>query len=60
MFFNALTISFLIPWEMLKTSGFALGFQHLFRDLTKVQYIANNADPYINVQNTEYKKIQAI
>ena len=26
-----------VPWEMLKTSGFALGFQHLPRDLANVK-----------------------
>ena len=25
-----------VPWEMLKTSGFFLGFQHLPRDLANV------------------------
>ena len=36
-----------IPREMLKTSGFALGFQHLPRDLANVNEWKIMFDPYI-------------
>ena len=35
------------PREMLKTSGFALGFQHLSRDLANVNEWKIMSDPYI-------------
>ena len=37
-----------VPWEMLKTSGFALGFQHLPRDLANVNEWKIMFDPYNN------------
>ena len=37
-----------IPREMLKTSGFALGFQHLPRDLSNVNEWKIMFDPYRN------------
>ena len=37
-----------VPREMLKTSGFALGFQHLPRDLANVNEWKIMFDPYIN------------
>ena len=36
-----------VPREMLKTSGFALGFQHLSRDLANVNELEIMFDPYI-------------
>ena len=36
-----------VPWEMLKTSGFALGFQHLPRDFANVNEWKIMFDPYI-------------
>ena len=36
-----------VPREMLKTSGFALGFQHLPRDLANVNEWEIMFDPYI-------------
>ena len=35
-----------VPREMLKTSGFALGFQHLSRDLANVNEWKIMFDPY--------------
>ena len=39
-----------VPREMLKTSGFALGFQHLTRDLANVNEWKIMFDPYIITQ----------
>ena len=36
-----------VPLEMLKTSGFALGFQHLPQDLANVNEWKIMFDPYI-------------
>ena len=36
-----------VPREMLKTSGFALGFQHLPRDIANVNEWERMFDPYI-------------
>ena len=38
-----------VPREILKTSGFALGFQHLPRDLANVNEWKIMVDPYIQV-----------
>ena len=38
-----------VPREMLKTSGFALGFQHLPRDLANVNEWKIMFDPYIQI-----------
>ena len=38
-----------VPWEMLKTSGFALGFQHLLRDLENVNEWKIMFDPFIKI-----------
>ena len=38
-----------VPREMLKTSGFALGFQHLPRDLANVNEWKIMFDPYIEM-----------
>ena len=36
-----------VPWEVLKTAAFGLGFQHLPRDLAKVNEWKIMFDPYI-------------
>ena len=36
-----------IPWEVLKTAAFGLGFQHLPRDLANVNAWKTMFDPYI-------------
>ena len=36
-----------VPWEMLKTLGFPLSFQHLPRDLANVNESKIMSDPYI-------------
>ena len=38
-----------VPWEVLKTAGFGLGFQHLPRDLANVNAWKIMFDPYITV-----------
>ena len=38
-----------IPWEVLKTTAFGLGFQHLPRDLVNVNAWKTMVDPYITV-----------
>ena len=35
-----------VPWEVLKTAAFGLGFQHLPRDLAKVNAWKTMFDPY--------------
>ena len=40
-----------VPREMLKISGFALGFQHIPRDLTNVNEWKIMFDPYILKNN---------
>ena len=49
-----MTLSFInihkVPREMLKTSGFALGFQHLPQDLANVNEWKIMFDPYIACQ----------
>ena len=37
-----------VPWEVLKTAAFGLGFQHLPRDLANVNALKIMFDPYIN------------
>ena len=37
-----------VPWEVLKTTAFVLGFQHLPRDLANVNAWKTMFDPYIN------------
>ena len=44
-----------VPREMLKTSGFALGFQHLPRDLANVNEWKIMFDPYIVVSGDTFK-----
>ena len=36
-----------VPWEMLKTAAFGLGFKHLPRDLANVHASKTMFDPYI-------------
>ena len=38
-----------VPWEVLKTAAFGLGFQHLPRDLANVNAWKTMFDPYIYV-----------
>ena len=38
-----------VPWEVLKTAAFGLGFQHLPRDLSNVNAWKTMFDPFINV-----------
>ena len=38
-----------VPWEVLKTAAFGLGFQHLPRDLANVNAWKTMFDPYINI-----------
>ena len=40
-----------VPWEELKTSAWGLGFQHLPRDLAKVNAWKTMFDPYIVVSS---------
>ena len=37
-----------VPWEVLKTAAFGLGFQHLPRDLANVNARKPMFDPYID------------
>ena len=39
-----------VPWEVLKTTAFDLGFQHLPRDLMNVNAWKIMFDPYIQFQ----------
>ena len=38
-----------VPWELLKTAAFGLGFQHLPRDLANVNAWITMFDPYIQI-----------
>ena len=38
-----------VPWEVLKTAAFGLGFQHLPRDLANVNAWKNKFDSYSEV-----------
>ena len=38
-----------VPWEVLKTAAFGLGFQHLPRDLAYVNARKTMFDPYIDL-----------
>ena len=46
-----------VPWEVLKTAAFGLGFQHLPRDLANVNAWRTMFDPYIG---TYYFRIMLI
>ena len=41
-----------VPWEVLKTAAFGLGFQHLPRDLANVNAWKTMFDPYIGAYVT--------
>ena len=45
MFFQCINIR-QVPWEVLKTAAFGLGFQHLPRDLENVNAWKTMFDPY--------------
>ena len=40
-----------VPWEVLKTAAFGLGFQHLPRDLANVNAWKTIFDPYIHISH---------
>ena len=42
-----------VPWEVLKTAAFGLGFQHLPRDLANVNSWKTMFDPYIETHIIE-------
>ena len=46
MFFHRINIR-QVPWEVLKTAAFGLGFQHLPRNLANVNAWKTMFDPYI-------------
>ena len=46
-----------VPWGVLKTASFGLGFQHLPRDLANVNAWKNMFDPYIGDAAAEEHKI---
>ena len=48
-----------VPREMLKTSGFALGLQHLPRDLANVNEWKIMFDPYIQL-STDVMRIKIL
>ena len=54
MFFQCINIR-QVPWEVLKTAAFGLGFQHLPRDLANVNVWKTMFDPYM-VQHTKAKQ----
>ena len=41
-----------VPWEVLKTAAFGLGFQHLPRDLANVNAWKTMFDPYNHAYQT--------
>ena len=49
MFFQCINIR-QVPWKVLKTAAFGLGFQHLPRDLANVNAWKPMFDPYIITQ----------
>ena len=48
MFFQCINIR-QVPWEVLKTAAFGLGFQHLPRDLANVNAWKTMFDPYVTI-----------
>ena len=46
MFFQCINIR-QVPWEVLKTAAFGLGYQHLPRDMANVNAWKTMFDPYI-------------
>ena len=53
MFFQCINI-LQVPWEVLKTAAFGLGFQHLPRDLANVNAWKTLFDPYINLSSNTF------
>ena len=49
-----------VPWEVLNTAAFGLGFQHLLRDLTNVNIWKTMFDPYSIEYVQEYPQSQII
>ena len=49
-----------VPWEVLKTAAFGLGFQHLPRDLANVNAWKTMFDPYIVVSLLGKSKLIAL
>ena len=47
VFFQCINIR-QVPWEVLKTAAFGLGFQHLPRNLANVKAWKTMFDPYID------------
>ena len=45
-----------VPWEVLKTAAFGLGFQHVPRDLANVNAWKTMFDPYIKSINFHNQK----
>ena len=43
-----------VPWEVLKTAAFGLGFQHLARDLANVNTGKTMFDPYFDNMYVPY------
>ena len=58
MFFQCINIR-QVPWEVLKTAAFGLGFQHLPRDLANVNAWKTMFDPYIRTWYF-YKEIKRV
>ena len=48
-----------VPWEMLKTAAFSLGFQHLPRDLANVNALKTMFDPYNDKMNVTHETTDA-
>ena len=50
-----------VPWEVLKTAAFGLGFQHLPRDLANVNAWKTMFDPYYKLSflTSWFQSIQA-
>ena len=56
MFFQCINIR-QVPWKVLKTAAFGLGFQHLPRDLANVNAWKTMFDPYIaGIQSKTYRR----
>ena len=55
MFFQCINIR-QVPWEVLKTMAFGLGFQHLPRDLANVNAWKTMFDPYTETVIGDNKK----
>ena len=49
-----------VPREMLETSGFALGFQHLSRDLANVNEWKIMFDPYIKMVKSNGESVSYV